>query len=116
MSRFTVFINSTPIGCSELESGDPPMGVASGKFCPFPSYQEVQPSVIAARDGSQDHLGLTVRTFDGQLLPAQGGVQILDYSKELGAEGIEVHVCGIGYPLYEELFPGRHAAYIASFS
>ena len=92
------------------------MGVASGKFLPLPSYQEEQSSVIAARDGSQERLALTVRTIDGQLLPAQGGVQILDYSTELGPEGIELHVCGIGYPLYEELFPGRHAAYVASFS
>lgn len=116
MPRFTVFLNSTAIGYSELEGGDPPMGVAIGKFFPLPSYQEAQPSVIAARDDSQDHLALTVRTIDGQLLPAQGGVQIVDYSPELGAEGIELHVPGIGYPLYEELFPGRHAAYVDSFS
>lgn len=92
------------------------MGVASGKFLPLPSYQEAQPSIIAARDNTQDHLALTVRTTDGQVLPAQGGVQIVDYSPELGAEGIELHVLGIGYPLYEDLFPGRHAAYVASFS
>jgi hypothetical protein len=107
MSRFTVFFNSTPIGHSDLESGDPPMGVASGKFLPLPSYQEAQLSIIAARDNSQDHLALTVRTTDGQVLPAQGGVQIVDHSPELGAEGIELHVLFIGYPLYEELFPGR---------
>jgi hypothetical protein len=116
MSRFTVFYNSIPIGHSELESGDPPMGVASGKFVPLPSYQEAQPLVIAARDTSQVHLALIVRTTEDRVLPAQGGVQIVDYSPELGTDGIELHVLGIGYPLYEELFPGRHAAYVAPFS
>ena len=116
MSRFTVFFDSTPIGYSDLEGGDPPMGVAVGRFLPLPSYQEVQPLIVAARDTSQDHLGLTVQATDGQVLPAQGGVQIVDFSAELGTEGIELHVLGVGYPLYEELFPGRHAAYVASFS
>lgn len=111
MPRFTVFFNSTPIGYSELEGGDPPMGTSVGRFLPLPSYQEVQPLLVAARLTSQDHLALTVQTTD-----AQGGTQIVDFSSELGSEGIELHVCGVGYPLYEELFPGRHAAYVASLS
>jgi len=58
---------------------------------------------------------LTVRTADGEDIPAQGGVQINDYSSELGPEDIEVEVLGIGYPLYEELFAGRHATYASGF-
>jgi hypothetical protein len=42
-------------------------------------------------------------------------VQIIDYSAELGAEGIQVHVNGIGYPLYKELFPEHVAAYASQF-
>jgi hypothetical protein len=56
-----------------------------------------------------------LREVDGEDIPAQGGVQINDYSAELGHEEIEIEVLGIGYPLYEELFPGRYATYEAGF-
>jgi hypothetical protein len=91
------------------------MGVAIGKFVPSPDYAAIKASVVASREGSQEHLSLVVRPTDGQALPAQGGVQILDYSAELGAEGIQVHVLGIGYPLYAELFPKQVAAYRDQF-
>ena len=115
MPRFEVFSNTTAIGYSELESGDPPMGVAVGRFLPLPAYEAIQPMVVAARNSSQTHLALTVRTADGHAIPAQGGIQINDYSGELGPEDIEVEVLGIGYPLYEELFPRRYAEYAAGF-
>jgi len=86
---FEVFAGSTLVGYSELEHGDPPMGVAEGKFMPSPAYRAIQPSVVAAREGSQAHLALTVRTADGRELPAQSGFRIADYSAELGAE--EIH-------------------------
>jgi hypothetical protein len=112
MQRFVVFANTTAVGYSELERGDPPMGTAGGKFISLPAYEAIQASVVAAREASQEHLALSVRTIDGETIPAQGGVQIIDYSSELGADGVEVHVCGIDYPLYEELFPGHQAAYV----
>jgi hypothetical protein len=115
MSRFEVFASATLIGYSELDRGDPPMGVASGRFLPLPAYEGIQALVIASRNGLQTHLALTVRTADGQDIPAQGGVQINDYSSELRPEDIEVDVLGIGYPLYEDLFPGRYATYAAGF-
>lgn len=113
--RFEVFAGSVLIGYSELETGDAPMGVATGRFLPLPSYKAVQPAVIACRDGSQAHLFLGVHTSEGDELPAQGGVQITDCSTELGAEGMEVRVSGIGFPLYETLFPAHVAAYEAQF-
>ena len=91
------------------------MGVAMGKFLPSPAYATIQPAVVALREGSQAHLSLVVRLVGGLALPAQGGVQILDYSAELGADGLEVSVFGIGYPLYERLFPEHVAAYDAQF-
>jgi hypothetical protein len=115
MARFEVLASSIIVGHSELEGGDPPMGVATGKFMPLPAYAAIKASVVASRDSSQEHLSLAVRSSDGQLLPAQGGVQIVDYSAELGAEGIEVHVLGIDYPLYAELFPEHVTAYKNQF-
>jgi hypothetical protein len=115
MARFEVLSGAIVIGRSELETGDAPMGVASGQFFPMPPYAQVQPAALAARDDSQSHLALSVRLIGGTDLPAQGGVKILDYSPELGPEALEVHVIGIGYPLYEELFPLQVAAYESKF-
>lgn len=117
MHRYAVYSEGTLIGHSALESGDPPMGGAFGRFFPLPAYEKFQAKVVAAFNSPQDHLGLAVvDTQTGSSLPAQGGTQILDASADLGLEGLEVHVLGIAYPLYEQLFPGRHAAYKASFS
>jgi hypothetical protein len=35
----------------------------------------------------------------------------IDYSAELGPDGVEVHFLGIPYPLYEALFPDAVARY-----
>jgi hypothetical protein len=117
MNRYAVYSSNTLVGHSALEGGDPPMGVAIGQFFPLPAYEQIQVMVVSAFESSQERLNLVVvDTQSGLSIPAQGGVQILDVSKELGPEGMEVHVLGIGYPLYEELFPGRHAKYEASFT
>jgi hypothetical protein len=115
MPRFEVLSDGVLVGHSELESGDPPMGVVQGRFVPSLAYSAIRSSVVEDRDGSQAHLVLAVRPTNGAELPAQGGVRIMDYSAELGDEEIEVHVLGIGYPLYEELFPEHVAAYRARF-
>ena len=81
----------------------------------MPSYAHLQSAVVASREASQSHLSLSVRLVGGNALPAEGGVQLIDYSAELGAEALEVHVLGIGYPLYVELFPAQVAAYEAQF-
>ena len=109
MAQYRVYAGETLIGHSALESGDPPMGVASGKFFALPAYAFIQPQFIASRDLPQSHLALTIVRPNGDLIPSEHGVTILDYSAELGE--IEVHVVGIGYPLYEELFPNLAAAY-----
>ena len=117
MHRFAVYSEGTLVGHSALEGGDPPMGVAIGRFSPLPTYGQIQSRVVAAFDSAQEHLNLTVvDTQSGLTVPAEAGVQILDASADLGPDGLEVHVLGIAYPLYEQLFPGRYAAYEASFS
>ena len=113
MSNYKVFAGKTLIGHSALETGDPPMGVASGKFLPLPAYLAVQPQCIANRDLPQTHLEISIICPSGEPLPAEHGVAILDYSAELGE--IEVHAVGIGYPLYEQLFPQQVAAYANQF-
>ena len=115
MLRFEVFASSTLIGHSELEKGDPPMGVAMGRFLPAPAYASLQAAVVRAAEDNQSHFQFSVRLVGGEELPAEGGVQILDFSASLGAAGLEIHVLGIGYPLYEQLFPSHVTSYEAQF-
>ena len=120
MSRFGIYSGSTIIGYSELEGGDPPMGCAAGRFLPLPNYSSVKASCRidphSENVSSQEHLALSVRLVGGDVISAQGGVLILDYSDEPDCGAIEVHVNGIPYPLYEELFPEHVAAYERQFS
>jgi hypothetical protein len=120
MSRFEVYSGSTIIGYSELEAGDPPMGCAGGRFLPLPSYAPLKMSCLidphSGSVSSQEHLALSVRLVGGDVIPAQGGVLILDYSDDTDRSAIEVDVQGIPYPLYEELFPEHVAAYKRQFS
>ena len=108
---YSVFARGALIGSSDLELGDPPMGVASGKFRATPAYSAIRGECIAAlANGRWDPLHLSVRADDGRFLPAQGGVMILD-SQEIQPSEVEVHVAGIPYPLYEELFPKHVETY-----
>lgn len=104
------------MGWSELESGDPPMGVAFGKFIPAPGYDAIRSIVVDLRGKDEGALFLSARLADGTVLDAVGGVHIEDYSDELGEDGMEVAVLGIGYPPYEVLFPEHVAAYDRQFS
>ncbi|MGJ8532427.1 MAG: hypothetical protein ACSHYC_09630 [Alphaproteobacteria bacterium] len=113
---FQVFSDGKLIGHSALEGGDPPMGCAEGRFFPNEKFEEFQSRVLPELDDDPQ-----LRRWIGLSVSTDGGVQIecigvalfeLDFGnyKELRVDAI-----GIGYPLYEELFPGRHAAYAASF-
>jgi hypothetical protein len=114
MATYSVHFGTTLIGHSELEFGDPPMGVAFGKLLPTPEYQGVRSKCIAAlAGGDQTHLNLSVRGADGVTIPA-AGVGVLD-AVDLSMEEIEVEVLGIPYPLYAELFPGHVRAYETKF-
>ena len=111
MPLFDVFARSERIGCSALEQGVPPMGVAAGRFVPESAYASVQAAVLASQHGSQLELALRVVTPDGRELARDGNVQIVDYSPELGADAIEVQVIGIAPELYGEWFRTQAAAF-----
>lgn len=111
MRRFEVLSKQFVIGTTDLESGDPPMGVAFGRFYPEPAYAAVRERVIATSGATPDDLELQVRVVGGKTLKSSGGVGMVDYSKDVGDEGIEVSVLGIEEPSYDDLFPGRYQAY-----
>ena len=106
--RFEVKLGSEIIGFSDLERGDPPMGVASGRFVPTPAYASIQSYCIKHREHWVSIPGLTVWVAGAAPIECSGGVQIIDFSPELGEAGIEIHLKGVTNPPYGELF--RHHA------
>ena len=92
--RYEVFAGDTAIGWSELEMGDPPMGVAVGVLHPTSAY----PAALAGGN-------LRVRPEGGQFFDPVAGVHIEDYAADLGEEGIEVSVLGLDATTYQHWFP-----------
>lgn len=102
--RYEVFVADTAIGWSELENGDPPMGVAFGVLHSTQAY----PAVLAGGT-------LRVRPEGGTFFEPVGGVHIEDYSADLGEEGIEVSVVGLDAATYQHWFPLHVKAYEEQF-
>lgn len=111
--RFIVKFGNEIVGWSELESGDPPMGVASGRLVPTAAYKSIQQHCMA--DAWQEIPTLTVEFEDGRPLERSGPVQIIDFGSDYGEEGIQVSVNGIPYPLYGDLFPQHVEQYRKQF-
>ncbi|MEM9926358.1 MAG: hypothetical protein AAF915_21835 [Cyanobacteria bacterium P01_D01_bin.50] len=53
---------------------------------------------------------------DGFKFEPVGGVAIFDYSMELGSEGIEVHLIGLCWKIYQKYFPQHVKAYENKFT
>jgi len=113
--RFEVKLGNEIIGFSELEGGDAPMGVAGGRLLPTPAYTSIQRYCIEHRDCWVSLPGLTVSEVGCAPIECSGGVQITDFSPELGEAGIEVHIQGVPYPCYAELFPHHVETYKKQF-
>jgi hypothetical protein len=103
--RFTVKLGGEIIGFSEISAVDPSMGCAYGRFIPTPAYRAIQKYCISVRDCWEPPANLTVEEPGGVTVECAGEFQIVDFSPELGDEGIEVHFLGITKPRYAELFP-----------
>ncbi len=113
--RFEVKVGNETIGYTELEGGDPPMGIAGGRFLPTRAYDSIQPHCIKYRDNWVPIPELYVSTPAGVRLECSGSIQILDFSPELGATDIHIEVWGIIKPPYVELFPHHVEAYKKQF-
>jgi hypothetical protein len=113
--RFEVKLGSEIVGFSELGGGDPPMGLAHGRFFPTPAYSSIQPHCINHREHSEAIPKLTVGLAGGTPIKCSGTIQIIDLSPELGAAGIQVHLNGVTDPPYDDLFPDHVEAYNKQF-
>ena len=106
---FAIYAKDILVGHSALEFGDPPMGVAFGKFFPADAYRQIQHE-CQSNHADQSGLALNARTPAGLAVPCVG-VSILECAEVSEFEPAEVNVLGIPYPLYGELFPEHVAAY-----
>ena len=120
--KFNIFADNTLIGWSDLPSGDPPMGVASGRFYPNEAYEKIRPLIRERElydglfDGVKDEqllneawarinaIHFSVFSEEGQELHPEAGILLSDFSEELGEDGYEVSVMGLPYEEYARYF------------
>jgi hypothetical protein len=83
---------------------------------------KANPMAVAAVRAHVDHRkhwvsipALTVCVASGVPIECSGGVQIIDFSPELGEAGIEIHLNGVTNPPYGELFPHHVEAFKKQF-
>ena len=107
MSEFRIYSGATLVGTTRLEYGDPPMGVAFGRFTPGAGYAAIQ-AECQSNHQDQTNLKLSAVTPNGETISCSG-VAILE-----GSGDIEVSVLGIAHPEYEKLFPHHVSQYEAS--
>jgi|SRR5215475_5587852 len=118
---FGIFHGDMLIGRSELESGDPPMGVAFGQFEPTDAFAPLRNAMKPTRDGAGKEQrdtryleGVWARTADGIALVCSH-VEVCEYGEADNPLGWEVFCLGIEQPLYGELFPHHVKAYADQF-
>jgi len=113
---FSVFYKDDLIGHSRLEYGDPPMGVAQGRFIPLESFNNFRKSHVAIEDKDQRRWqGFNIITENGEELECNLETSIIEYGNPKDPLDIEVVCHAIMKPNYTKLFPHHVAAYEASF-
>ncbi|MGB8353289.1 MAG: hypothetical protein WCD79_05340 [Chthoniobacteraceae bacterium] len=115
---------------SEIKT-DPPMGCGEGNFYPSPAYVAVEelfrrktlasgitgkddPSAMAQVQKEIERLPLSLVTEDEQALELLG-LGIIDVREEMPDIPLMLEIIGLGYPIFERIFPGQYAAYENSF-
>jgi hypothetical protein len=116
---------------SEIKT-DPPMGAGEGPFYPtsfYAPYEQLfrQKTLACGFGGKVDlvacetlfkkikDLKLTIETEDGNILDLSGAT-ITDVRKELPTEQLILEFVYLHHEQFERIFPGHHAAYVASFN
>lgn len=118
---FSIFHGDVLISRSELENGDPPMGVAFGRFVPTDAFAALRSVMKPGRDGAGKEqpdiryiASLRAKTANGIELRCSG-VAVCEYSEATDPFALEVSCLGIEEPPYKELFPDHVEAYANLF-
>lgn len=105
---FKIFISDCLIGHSKLEAGDPPMGVALGKFIPTEEFLLYDTHAIKIDDETRHWYNLRAITPSGVELKCDA-ISLAEYDISLTTSEpdfyFEVSCLGVISPPYEELFP-----------
>jgi len=112
MSRFQITFNGLVIGHTDFEFGDPPMGVAFGRFDATANYSHFQ-SAFATEPYSA-YKELRAITPDGESIEC-AGLSVEDFSGDFGEQEIQITALGISKPPYSKLFPQHVQLYDQQF-
>ena len=122
---YRVLLNNEEIGVNSLESGDPPMGVVSGKISFHPSITPFRLFLdhCRAHTVTLNSADPEFEFIDTQVIPQlrvvrTDGVEISGVGcciTGFKGEGYEVTILGIPYPFYAEEFPHHRKAYDDQF-
>ena len=113
---FEIWKDDVLIGHSKLELGDAPMGVAFGDFLETEKFASLRPQAERLDDYSRRwRKNLILKGSNGDTIECHAGIAIIEYGPPIKCDAIQVSCLGIGYPLYEELFPHHVKAYEESF-
>jgi len=109
--RYSVLLDGSEIGNSDLEHCDRSMGIAFGLFVPTGDYQKVQPVFQLFADGNhqdyyqkRDLLNLELRLNGTRFVPTNC-IHIVDHSLELGPDCMQLEVHLSNPNVVVELFP-----------
>ena len=106
--RFEILLGERLIGWTLFEQGDPPMGVAFGRFHPT---VEIPDWSLPTDAGA---VPLRARHVSGLTLHPCSHVYLDGLLEDL--ESLEVAICGLDSDLYEQAFPHHVQAYHGRFS
>lgn len=122
---YRIHLDNEEVGTTFLESGDPPMGVVSGKisfhapisvFDLFFNYCRTHNITVNCTDPEHEFI-------DTQVIPAlrvfrADGTEIIGQGSCISGfkdDGYEITILGIPYPFYAEEFPLQCKAYDEQF-
>ena len=106
--RFEILSGETLVGWTLFEFGDPPMGVAFGRFHPLIDLSEWQLPTDA------ETLPLHARNALGVELRPCSHVYLDGLAEDV--DSLEVSICGLDGEVYEQHFPGHVRDYRARYS
>src|SRR5438128_293522 len=107
---FSIYWNSTLIGRSALESGDPPMGVAFGKFLPTSEFAAMRNQMVEDGPNLRRLTGLSAAAADGIRIDC-AAVTVTETANADDPSSLEVECLGIEFPKYGDLFPEQLRKY-----
>ena len=123
---YNLHLNGILIGTSELEKGDPPMGVVLGelkftdsnfgydfikKFC-------LEKNIELAYDYPEDKM-ISTMAISELKVTNENGIEITGIGNQISGMDnaeYEIEIFGIPYPFYEEEFPHHVAKYKTKFN